>query len=134
VSYSIQTDDANKLVIAKFWAKLNAEVFLGYISEMEKIGAAAENYDLLVLFHKATEIDLKTSEIRDFAHRKAVFSANSKRVILAPGALAFGLARVFGMESPNASGQYTTVKNAEQACEVLEIPFEKLEAGLLVFE
>ena len=129
MSYSIEIDTSNNLVIAKFSSRVSADELLHYVIEMEEQGPFAEHFNLLVLVHPEAKFDMDTRLIREYARRVLVFSPGARRIIVATDDLAFGLSRIWGMESPNASDQYTTVKTIEQACEILGVSISTLSLG-----
>lgn len=115
MSYVIDIDTLNNLVIAKYWGVMDSAEFLDYIIEMENLGPFRAPYQLLLLLHRDLKLTVTTEAVRAAAQRVEVFSENAARVIVAPGSLSYGLSRLFSLDSVTASSRYSVVKRVSDA-------------------
>ncbi|MFT5656679.1 MAG: hypothetical protein ACI9XU_002407 [Arenicella sp.] len=119
MSYSIDIDALNSLVIVKYWNIMSSAEFLDYIAEMEASGPFEAQYRFLMLLHPDLQLTVSTKAVRKAAQRMEVFSENAARVIVAPSSLAFGLGRLFSLESEHATDRYSIVRSVPEACQIL---------------
>jgi len=121
VSYSIDIDTPNHLVISKCWNEHSSEEFLTYLDEIEALGPFDMPYQLLVVMHDDVKLTLDTETVRLAARRNEVFSKSADRVVVAPDSLGFGLGKVYSLSSKGVSDKYSIVKNLEEGCAVLHV-------------
>ncbi len=121
MAYSIEIDDVHALVIVKFWDLFDSAGFLDYLAELEASGPFADHFNLFLIFHEHTRFSIESDDIRRQAQRKPTFSKDARRVVVAPSDMAFGLSRLYGLEAPTASDQYSTVKHISEALTLLNL-------------
>ena len=121
MSFSIQIDEKFHLVVVKLWGMLDASGFENYLMALEDMGPFDLPYALLVLLHEDLQIETPTSDVRLAAKRREEFSPDAKRVIVAPGRLAFGLSRLYGAEVTNQAVRFAVFYNIAEAAAALEV-------------
>ncbi len=132
MSYSINTDTSHHLVVVKYWNEVGSEEFLSYISELEQLGPFEAPFQLLLLPHKDLRLTIDTDVVRKAAVRMQLFSEDSLRVIVAPGTLGYGMGRMFGLLSPNASERYSIVRSTAEASEILGVNPKELDLAFTI--
>jgi hypothetical protein len=127
MAHSIVVDTDHWLVLSKFWGIFDAADFEQYLLAMEREGPFEEPFRLLLIFHTATQFDISADAIRTGARRPPQFADGAQRVIVAQGAVAFGLSRLYSMESPLQSDDYAVFNTIEAACGLLDLYPENLD-------
>ena len=126
MAFSIQYHVDSKLVVAQLFAVIDNSTYLQYISEIESQGPFPVEVDLLLVFGPEASLEVESHVIRESARRQQVFNSDALRVVVAPTDLAFGLSRLYALESANASDQYRFVHSLVEAAEILNRPLEEL--------
>ena len=128
--YKIQVRDKDRLVLSRIWGTLDNETFSNYIFATEALKQIPEDYRLLVILDPETELEMDTQFIRSLAQRPPVFGAGSNRVIVATENVAFGLSRIYTMESRTMGDQYTIVRTVEEAVKILKLDLACITAAV----
>jgi hypothetical protein len=96
-----EIDKQRRLVISTAWEHFTVADALAHQDKLLKDPDFDPSFSQLMDFTQVTQIDLEASDVRRLAER-TVFSANSRRAIVAASDLAYGLSRMFEMLRENA--------------------------------
>jgi len=72
-------------------------------------------FDQLVDLSAATGTEVSPRGLRELLDREPIFAAGSRRAIIAPGDLGFGLARMFEMHRGGAAGEVRVFRGRSEA-------------------
>lgn len=124
---SVSDIEALKLTVAK----LTGDVPLDQLYALdERLRSSPPDNDLLVVEEPGARITASASSLRDFAASELVFSADSRRVIMATDDIMFGLSRMYSMSATQTQEEIMVCKTVEEAAEALNIPHTDLTAAI----
>jgi hypothetical protein len=121
--YSIDVDQKHHLVTTKFWGVLDLKELQDSMATLDELGPFGKAYRCLQVFQEQLQLDLTADQLRYFAHERSgglgpkqlPFDLKAKRVVVAPAAVAFGLARLYDAEFYKSGAVLTIVHTITEA-------------------
>jgi len=116
----VEVDRGRKLAERTYSGVVTASELLDSIHEYRSIPEFDPGFNELLDFREVESIEASIEDIRICAMRPVPFANSSKRVILAPQPLVFGLARMYQIIGEDIHPNVYVVKTEEEAFRMLE--------------
>jgi len=127
-TYYFEYDATNKIIATRFEDELTDEIFRAYYAAAPSYIGARDVQAGIVDFTKVNSFKISTSAIRQMATLMPLLADPKPRFVIAPGEVAFGLARMFVLSGPGRDA-VRVVRLAEEAYAALGVKephFERL--------
>jgi hypothetical protein len=113
-------DAASRVVILTVTGDLGNHELLALADELARSGVGSD-YSLLIDLRQASGRNVTSAGVRELVERPLVFSAASRRAVVVPSDLGFGMARMYELLRENRGGGATQVfRDFDQARRWLE--------------
>ena len=112
-----EIDPDRRSVVLTVTGKLSDEGLLGLADVLEKI-RLADNASVLIDLRLADGVSVTAAGVRKMAARRLVLSPDSRRAVVVPSALGFGMARMYALI--RGTGSYRVFMDYQRARQWVE--------------
>ena len=119
MSVQFTIDASQKLVIRKFSGEISDADILENPRRVQADPQFDPSFSEVVDFSGVTGGDVSTSAIQELARQKSIFNLASKRVVIAPQPLLYGLTRMFEVYAEGTKPNIKLVHTFDEAREFL---------------
>ena len=109
-----------RIVILKVDGELGDQDLLSLADALEQDPEVAADFSLLIDLSEADGREVTSSGVRALAARALVLSPASRRAVVVPSALGFGMARMYELLSERRGGAARVFRNNSEALRWLE--------------
>jgi hypothetical protein len=122
MGFWFEFDPGNKVLLVRVEGRLTDELLAELYPTMRKQATATDARAGIVDFSSVSEVALSSAFVREIAKQEpAMVDATRPRIIVAPHAVAFGLARMFQMLGESTRPLLEVVRTLDEALEKLGI-------------
>lgn len=124
MTWTIDALDDHELLLVQFKNTIDLASYRDYEASLKVAAVGKRHYRLLVLCSEELKLDVETEDLRGFARQASTLDEGVQRVIVAPQPLAFGLSRLYSVESEGVGiiDRFTIVRSVGEACDSLKLP------------
>jgi stage II sporulation SpoAA-like protein len=115
VETQLQVDGASRVVIVTVSGVLGDAELQSLGDQLEKNPEVAPDFALLIDLRQADGKSVTSAGVRSLATRALVFAAASKRAVVVPSDLGFGMARMYEMLREGRGGGMRVFRDYEEA-------------------
>jgi hypothetical protein len=106
---------AERVVVLRVIGDLGDRDLLSLASELEETPDVQPDFSLLIDLRQANGRNVSSAGVRALAERSLVLSQASKRAVVVPSALGFGMARMYGMLREQGGGAVQVFSDFDEA-------------------
>lgn len=110
-----QVDLVDRVVVLRVVGDLGDEELVGLASELENAPDVKPDFSLLIDLRQANGKNVTSAGVRALAERSLVLSRASRRAVVVPSALGFGMARMYEMLREQRGGATQVFSDFDEA-------------------
>ena len=124
MAYEVRIDPERRLVEIKATGTVTDDDVRSMNDRMRGDSSIAPDFDQLFDASEVSEMTLSSKEVRAMSAREPFFSTPSRRAVVAPDDLGFGMARMFELSRGELAGEIRVFRTRREALVWLGLPPE----------